>query len=248
MTPMNTTSHIVSFEEKVGALNEDLGEIREQLQLFLDVSNLSLQQAMATSRTVAEFIVGQVLLSEGLKARHDLMDNIETLGGRISNAAKRRGGAEPVLPRPIYSAFHSLRIYGNEVVHPFDPKTMERRDRTVTAADLDVALAQLLRIVEWYFEDYLAPPVSPCTRIWQTSASHPSAIPLRIPRAFSGGLLSKSSLSAGSRSPPSGWSTSMHQAGRARPSWPRSSPASTPNTQERACSGLTCRGIRRSPR
>lgn len=150
-----------SVDQKVHALSAEVGEIKDLLQALLGIAEVSLDGCLSNARKAAEVVVGQVIQREGLPFDFELLKNIETLGGTSADAKQRRGGRPPVLPSPVYSAFHGLRIYGNQVIHPFDAKTMERKDLSIRAADLDVALAQLLRIVEWYFTEYSRPPVEP---------------------------------------------------------------------------------------
>jgi hypothetical protein len=68
----------------------------------------------------------------------------------------------PVLPAPLYSWLHNICIHGNLVPHEWDPKTMQLKDVHITAMDLQVTLAQLMRLIEWYFQEYpRGPPIDP---------------------------------------------------------------------------------------
>ena len=143
-----------SLQEKVETLREEIGELKGLLRTFVAVTDVDVSLALVSARRIAEHLVNAVLVQERLKAERDLLDNLETLGSKDAKPAARRGNRPPVLPPPIYSALHTLRIYGNLAVHPYEPGTGERKNVKVNSTDVQAALAQLLRAVEWYFADY----------------------------------------------------------------------------------------------
>ena len=153
-------NQFLSIEDKVECLRQEVGSLKDQLQVFLQVGEASMQSALTDSRKIMEFIVGKILLDEGLKADRELMNNIEILGGKDGKfPGQRRKDPQgpippPVLPAPIYSSLHNLRIYGNLVTHPWDPQTMEFKDVRITYTDLQVVLGQIMRLIEWYFQEY----------------------------------------------------------------------------------------------
>jgi hypothetical protein len=164
----------LSIEQKVVSLNEKAGELRTWLRQFWQVTDVSLEDALSAARRIAEFVVMAALKAEGLSARHELLDNIEALGGRDERAVKGRGGRkEPILPPPVYAALHGVRIYGNLVVHPFDADTLERKVQ-VGPVDLQAALALLLRAVEWYFLEYPKGPRPPVDPLYVEAAAEPA--------------------------------------------------------------------------
>jgi WD40 repeat protein len=150
--------------EKVNSLRADvpqLDDYRRQLLQLVEAAQVKLDLALLVARGTVERVVNAVLAAEQVEVRRDLLDNIETLGSREERPAKRRGGRSPCLPENIYSSLHNLRIYGNLVAHPFEPGTTQPKDVSLRASDLDVALGQLLRVVEWYFEEYAHGPRLP---------------------------------------------------------------------------------------
>jgi tetratricopeptide (TPR) repeat protein len=154
----------LTIEQKVECLTPAVGEIGPQLRRFLTVTDASLESGLVEARKIIEYVVGLVLLREGIKAERDLLNNIEILGGKEGKfPALRRKTPDgpvppPVLPAPLYSTLHNLRIYGNLVAHPWDPQTMELKDVRLTSTDLQVALGQIMRLVEWYFQEYARGP------------------------------------------------------------------------------------------
>ncbi len=144
----------IGLEQKVDALREEVGEIKERLKTFLTVSNISIEDALLNARRITEYVVNDVIEKENFEARRDLMDNLETLGSRDEKSKKRRNGKEPILPNTIYSSLHNLRIYGNSIAHPFEPGTTKLKNIVVSSTDIQIALGHLLRIVEWFFSEY----------------------------------------------------------------------------------------------
>src|SRR5436305_1107642 len=153
-------SGFLSIEQKVECLAQTVGAVKQQLQCFLAVTNASLPSGLLEARKIIEYLIGQVLLREGLEADRDLLNNIEILGGKEGKfPARRRKDPSgpippPILPAPLSSSLHNLRIYGNLVAHPWDPQTMELKDVRLTTTDLQVALGQIMRLLEWYFQEY----------------------------------------------------------------------------------------------
>jgi tetratricopeptide (TPR) repeat protein len=148
------------IEQKVECLAQAVGDVREQIQRFLAVTNASLPSGLFEARKIIEFLVGLVLMREKLDADRELLNNIEILGGKEGKFPARRRKEPsgpvppPILPAPLYSSLHNLRIYGNLVTHPWDPDTMELKDVHLTSTDLQVALGQIMRLLEWYFQEY----------------------------------------------------------------------------------------------
>jgi WD40 repeat protein len=143
--------------EKVNHLRADVPQLdvyRQQLCELVEAAQVKLELALFVARTTVERVVNGVLEAEQVEVHHDLLHNIETLGGREDKPAKRRGGRPPCLLENIYSLLHGLRIYGNLVAHSTKPGTTQPKDVALRASDLDVALGQLLRVLEWYFEEY----------------------------------------------------------------------------------------------
>jgi hypothetical protein len=120
----------------------------------LDIAGISLEDAIMNARKILEHVVNAVIEREGFEVRRDLLDNIETLGSRDEKPTKRRGNRPPLLSAPIYNALHNLRIYGNEVVHPYEPGTTIRKTVSIRSTDIQIVIAQLLRVVEWFCQEY----------------------------------------------------------------------------------------------
>lgn len=154
-------AHLLSIEDKIHCLTDKAGEIKTHLNLFVDIADLSLNQALASARTTIELIVHQIMAQEQIQFSPNLMNNIEILGSKDPLNTQKRGGRPPILTPPVYSALHSLRIYGNLVVHPVSSNLDERKDRHIRPVHAQVALAQLLCVIEWYFTEYVQPPVDP---------------------------------------------------------------------------------------
>jgi tetratricopeptide (TPR) repeat protein len=150
----------LTIEQKVECLAQAVGEVKQQLHRFLAVTNASLPTGLLEARKIIEYLIGRVLLQEGLEADRELLNNIEILGGKEGKFPVRRRKdlsapiPPPILPTPLYSSMHNLRIYGNLVAHPWDPQTMELKDVRLTTTDLQVALGQIMRLLEWYFQEY----------------------------------------------------------------------------------------------
>jgi hypothetical protein len=142
--------------EKVNSLRADVPQLdayRQEFRKLVEAAEVELELALIVARRTVERIVNAVLDVEKVEDRRDLLNNIETLGSGEEKPAKRRGGRPPCLPRRIYSLLHGLRTYGNEGAH--------HEDAGLRASDLDVALGQLLRVVEWYFVEYAHGPRLP---------------------------------------------------------------------------------------
>src|SRR5262245_29918712 len=90
-----------------------------------------------------EEIVKDVLAREDLPAARNVIDDIETLGGRDQQAAARRGGREPVVPETIYSLLHALRTYRNQL-HPYKPGTTQRKEVVLQEDDRRIGMHQFL--------------------------------------------------------------------------------------------------------
>src|SRR5262249_55093329 len=80
-------------------------------------------------------------------------DNIEPLGSKEDKPTQRHRGC-PIRSAHIYSALHTVRIYGNLVVHVSESGSTTSKNALVKAMDIQVALAVPLRVAEWYFEYY----------------------------------------------------------------------------------------------
>lgn len=151
----------LTIEQKVACLSEAVGQLRHQLRNFLAVSNVALTSGLGEARKIVEFLVNRIFLHEGLEPDFELNNNIDILGGTDGKLpARRRKEATgpipaPILPKHLHSSLHTLRIYGNHVVHPkLDRQTMELKDLQLTQADLQVVLSQIMRLLEWYFQEY----------------------------------------------------------------------------------------------
>ncbi len=150
----------LTIEQKVECLAEQIGQLKEQLQQFLRIGAVSLESGLIDARKIVEYFVGRILLDEGIKPGGELLNNIEILGSKDGKAAAARRKdpqspiPPPVLPARVYSSLHNLRIYGNLVAHPWDPQTMDLKEAHVTSTDLQVALGQIMRLAEWYFQEY----------------------------------------------------------------------------------------------
>jgi tetratricopeptide (TPR) repeat protein len=147
-----------SIEDKVASLAPDAGDVRSELWTLVAVADASLETAMFSARRIVELVIGRVLQTEQIAPDRELMKNIEALGARDGKDAQRRRRGDalppPILPPPLYSALHGLRIYGNLVAHPWEPDKTEQKHVHVTPTDLQVALAQILRLIEWFFQEY----------------------------------------------------------------------------------------------
>jgi hypothetical protein len=146
-----------SVAEKVRDLRTDvpeLGYYRQQLLNFVDAPESGLDRALRDARSIVERVVNALLEKEKVEVRRDLLDNIETLGSREEKPAKRRAGQPACLPENIYAFLHNLRILGNLGTHPFEPGTTQLKNVSLRASDRDATLNQLLRLVEWFFEEY----------------------------------------------------------------------------------------------
>lgn len=156
---MNLTDKL-TLGQKVPLLSDNLGEIKQELLTFVNISRISVGDALVTARRIVEHVVNGILERESFEHSHELIKNIETLGGsaRDPKYIGKRRGSDPVLPPQIYSGLHSLRVYGNSVTHPFIAGTTNRKEVTVNQRDIDVALAELLRIIEWFFIEYSKGP------------------------------------------------------------------------------------------
>jgi hypothetical protein len=147
-------NRFLTLEQKVETLREEVGELKRHLQTFLKIQELELEAALVKARWIAEYVVNSVLQREELTARRDLLDNIEILGSKEEKPTRQRSGRPPILPPTIYAALHTGRIYGNLGSHPHEPGTTRRKEVRITDADTQVALATLLRIVEWFCTEY----------------------------------------------------------------------------------------------
>jgi tetratricopeptide (TPR) repeat protein len=155
----DSMTQLMTLEQKVECLREEVGELRDHFRTFIGITKIKLSQALVQARQIAEYVVNSVIEREGFEKKGILLQDIDTLGGTSGNdkeqkkLEQRRNGQPPVLPKQIYSALHCLRIYGNSIVHPDKAENVE-----VTSTDIQAALAQLLRLVEWYFEEYAKGP------------------------------------------------------------------------------------------
>lgn len=153
-----------TIEEKVASLREEVGELRSQLTRFQAVTDASLDTGLIEARRIIEYLVGLVLRAEGITPDRELLNNIEILGGKEGKLPARRKRESdqavppPVIPTQLYSTLHNLRIYGNLVAHPWDPHSMELKDVRLTTTDVQVALGQIMRLIEWYFQEYARGP------------------------------------------------------------------------------------------
>jgi hypothetical protein len=162
------------WREKVEALREEV-EVKHKLGKFVRAAEV--EDALKLGREITEHIVNLVLGKEGLKSAGGLYADLEMLGtkpsepkGRAKNKKDKNDkndasdesagprGNKPPLPQQIYSNLHNLRIYGNLVVHEFEPGGVDRKDMYLSETDMEVALGQLLRAVEWYYQHYKKGP------------------------------------------------------------------------------------------
>ena len=149
---------MLTIEQKVECLAE--AETRRRLQQFLAVADASLESGLTDARKIIEYFVHRILQHEQIEVERELINNIEILGGKDGKLPARRRKEPngqippPILPSPIYSSLHNLRIYGNLVTHfPLDFNA-ELEAVRITTTDLQVALGQMMRLIEWYFQEY----------------------------------------------------------------------------------------------
>lgn len=155
-------SRSLTIEQKVACLARAVdADVKKELHRFLAVTDVALESGLKEARGIIEVLIRRILLEEGLEADRDLNNNIEILGGKDGKFPARRRKTPngpippPILPTPLYSSLHNLRIYGNQVVHKsLNEETREIVEVRLTTLDLQVVLGQIMRLVEWYFQEY----------------------------------------------------------------------------------------------
>jgi uncharacterized protein YjbI with pentapeptide repeats len=177
MPPTNAPAWSNWLTQQIECLCETPAELKQhKVNLRQYLQQNEIRVALGGLGAATEAIVKDVLAREGLSAAKNLIDDIETLGSNDQQAAARRGGGGPVVPETIYSLLHALRIYRNQL-HVYKLGTTQRKDVILQEDDRRIGLHQFLRVLEWYWVEYLKgeklpsiytlmPPLDERTQAW----------------------------------------------------------------------------------
>lgn len=136
-----------AVRQRIEGLEAAVEEMRERLARCLSVADRP-QDAMALSRGVAETLTKRILENIGLKPPAMLDACIRAL-------EKPEVMSRGLVPAEIITLLHMVRVMGNKATH--DVMKIE-----ATAADVELVLRSVLRVVEWYFGEFeRGPKVSP---------------------------------------------------------------------------------------
>lgn len=120
--------------QRIDRLSDEFRELREGVHKAVAVADLDPEMALTRARKVLEYIVREVF-ERRLK---------EPAGTRPLENLLQRLVKEGHMPPRLEAYASAIRILGNVGTHRFG--------ENVTAADVHQSLAQLMPILEWYFE------------------------------------------------------------------------------------------------
>ena len=130
---------LVKIRESSKFSSADFSDVITPLESALKADTICLQLVAAFGRSLVERIVSKILLVRKIPSKNNLQQNISTLAYQ-----------EVVAPW-MASHFHSLRVFGNEILHGKDKIVNFRPDR-LEEEDLVAVLASICRTVTFWSE------------------------------------------------------------------------------------------------
>jgi len=137
------TSELGLLKQRIERLDVAVGEIREQLAHCLQVAARP-QDALVLARSVAESLLKRVLRDINLKPP-------AMLEACLRELEKPEVMSRGLVPSEILSLLHMVRVLGNKASHG-------SMRISLAAADVQLVLQSLLRVVEWYFTEFNGGP------------------------------------------------------------------------------------------
>jgi len=128
---------------RVDRLEAGVGEIRTTLRHCLQVADKP-EDSMMLARRIIEGLSTRIVDALGEKPKGTLDANIRLLE---TDTVLSRG----LVPQEIITLLHMIRVLGNKAAHDV------LRIRP-TAADVDLVMRSVLRVVEWYFAEFRRGP------------------------------------------------------------------------------------------
>lgn len=135
------TSEFDDLVARVGQLQAQIGDVADDLQKAIAISNIDLASGLATNRRTLERIVRSLY-----EAEVGVSPGGRSLGPLLQDLKKQSDG----IPTVIFAHMNTVLELGNIGTHD-DPRENLRQLRH---QDFEVSFSALLFVVEWYFNDY----------------------------------------------------------------------------------------------